>query len=65
MESIRKNQVWDLVDLSPRRKTIKNKWILKVKCNAEGFIERYKARLVVKSYTQKRVLTMRKYSHRE
>ena len=26
---------------------------MKVKCNAKGFIERYKARLVVKGYTQR------------
>jgi len=31
MESMRKNQVWDLVDLPPGRKTIRNKWVLKVK----------------------------------
>jgi len=37
-----------LVDLSPGRKTIGNKWVLKVKRNAEGSIERYKARLVTK-----------------
>jgi len=42
-----------LVDLSPGRKTIGNKWVLKVKRNAEGSIERYKARLVTKGYTQR------------
>ena len=53
MESMRKNQVWDLADLLPGRKIIENKWVLKVKRNTEGFIERYKARLVMKSYTQR------------
>ena len=43
MESMKKNQVWDLVDLPPGQKTIRNKWVLKVKCKAEKFIERYKA----------------------
>ena len=53
MESIRTNQVWDLVDLPSGRKAIGNKWVLKIKCKAEGSIERYKARLVAKGYIQK------------
>ena len=52
MESIRINQVWDLVDLPLRRKTIGNKWVLKVKRKVDGFIERYKVCLVTKGYTQ-------------
>jgi hypothetical protein len=53
MESMRTNQVWDLVDLPPGRKAIGNKWVLKIKRKADGSIERYKARLVAKGYTQK------------
>ena len=53
MESMKKNQVWDLVNLPPGRKTIGNKWVLKVKRQADGSIERYKARLMAKGYTQK------------
>ena len=52
MESMNANQVQDLVDLQPGRKSIGNKWILKIKRKADGSIERYKARLVVKGYTQ-------------
>ena len=52
MESMNANQVWDLVDLSSRRRSIGNKWILKIKRKADGSIERYKARLVAKGYTQ-------------
>ena len=48
IESMRKNQVWDLIDLPHGRRTIENKWVLKVKRNAEGFIDRYKARLVAR-----------------
>ena len=53
MESMRTNQVWDLEDLLLGRKAIGNKWVLKIKCKADGSIERYKARLVAKGYTQK------------
>ena len=52
MESMNANQVWDLVDLSSRRRSIGNKWILKIKRKTDGSIERYKARLVAKGYTQ-------------
>ena len=54
MESMRTNQVWDLVDLSSGHKAIVNKWALKIKRKANGSIERYKARLVAKGYTQKK-----------
>ena len=53
IESMKVNQVWSLVDLSPGRKAIGNKWILKIKRKADGSIDRYKARLVAKGYTQK------------
>ena len=36
----------------PGRKTIGNKWVLNIKHKAYGTIDRYKARLVAKSYTQ-------------
>ena len=52
MESMNANQVWDFVDLPPRWRFIGNKWILKIKRKADGSIEWYKARLVVKGYTQ-------------
>ena len=53
MSSMDKNNVWELVDLPPGRKIIGNKWVLKVKRKADGSINRYNARLVVKGYTQR------------
>ncbi|KAK9108126.1 hypothetical protein Syun_024137 [Stephania yunnanensis] len=52
MESMRSNNVWELVDLPEGRKAIGNKWVLKIKRKTDGSIERYKARLVAKGYTQ-------------
>ncbi|XP_070021524.1 uncharacterized mitochondrial protein AtMg00820-like [Nicotiana sylvestris] len=52
LESMKTNKVWDLVDLSPGRRAIRKKWVLKVKCKTDGSIERYKARLVAKGFTQ-------------
>uniref|UniRef100_A0A2N9H4X0 Integrase catalytic domain-containing protein n=1 Tax=Fagus sylvatica TaxID=28930 RepID=A0A2N9H4X0_FAGSY len=53
MSSMDKNNVWELVDLPPGRKTIGNKCVLKVKRKADGSIDRYKARLVAKCYIQR------------
>jgi len=48
MASLHKNEAWDLVELPARRKPIGNKWVFKKKTNAEGKVEKYKARLVEK-----------------
>ena len=52
MDSMRTNHVWDLLDLPPSRKTVGNKWVLKIKRMVDSVIERYKARLVAKVYKQ-------------
>lgn len=46
MKSLTKNKTWELVNLPPDRRTIKNKWIYRFK--TDGNINRYKARLVYK-----------------
>ena len=52
MNSMKSYKVWDLIDLSPRRKTVGNKWVLNIKHKVDGTIDIYKARLVAKGYTQ-------------
>ncbi|XP_074377288.1 uncharacterized protein LOC141718806 [Apium graveolens] len=47
------NKTWELVPLPPGKKAISCKWVFKIKRHADGSIERYKARLVVKGFTQK------------
>ncbi|XXG65136.1 hypothetical protein AAC387_Pa05g2916 [Persea americana] len=53
IESILQNHTWELVDLPQGCKTLGCKWIFKRKMKANGSIEKYKARLVVKGYKQK------------
>eukprot|EP00253_Pinus_taeda_P017725 PITA_17725 len=52
MASLHKNEVWHLVELPAGRKHIGRKWVFKKKTNAEGKVEKYKARLVEKGYSQ-------------
>lgn len=50
--SLRKNRTWELVQLPDGRKLVDNRWVFKVKEKPNGEIERYKARLVVRGFTQ-------------
>ena len=45
-------EVHDRKDLSSGQQAINSWWVFKVKLNADGLIEHYKARLVVKGYSQ-------------
>jgi hypothetical protein len=53
IESIEKNNTWELTTLPKGSKAIGVKWIYKTKFNEMGKIEKYKRRLVAKGYTQK------------
>eukprot|EP00253_Pinus_taeda_P034009 PITA_34009 len=51
MAYFHKNEAWNLVDLSAGRKPIGIEWVFKKKMNAEGKVEKCKARLVAKAYS--------------
>ncbi|PHT30032.1 hypothetical protein CQW23_30421 [Capsicum baccatum] len=53
IDSILSNHTWELVDLPPENKPLGSKWICKRKMKADGTIDKYKARLVVKGFKQK------------
>ncbi|PKI60600.1 hypothetical protein CRG98_019076 [Punica granatum] len=46
------NETWMIEQLPPGKHPIGCKWIYKVKCRADGSVERYKAQLVAKGFTQ-------------
>ncbi|XP_074328442.1 uncharacterized protein LOC141666351 [Apium graveolens] len=48
-----KNDTWELTDLLEGHKAIGVKWVYKTKTNQDGEVEKYKARLVAKSYKQR------------
>ena len=51
--SLIENKTWKLVELTPGQKAIGCKWVFKLKHAADSAVERFKACLVVKGYTQK------------
>ena len=50
--ALMKNNTWDLVPLPPNRQAIGCKWVYKVKENADGSINRFKARLLANGFHQ-------------
>lgn len=50
IDSINKNRTWDLVDKPAGVKIIGLKWVFKIKRNADGSINKFKAMLVAKGY---------------
>nr|KYP62107.1 Retrovirus-related Pol polyprotein from transposon TNT 1-94 [Cajanus cajan] len=49
---IGKKNTWQLVDKPQDRKVIGVKWVFRTKLNADGSVNKHKARLVVKGYSQ-------------
>lgn len=52
--SLLKNNTWTLCDLPTNRKEIQCKWVFKVKRNFDGTVDKYKARLCAKGFSQKK-----------
>ena len=52
MNALQINSTWEIVDLPEEKNTVGCKWVFTVKCKADGSVEKYKARLVMKGFTQ-------------
>ncbi|GKA88750.1 ribonuclease H-like domain-containing protein [Tanacetum coccineum] len=53
IEALNRNNTWTIYDLPIGKNPIGSKWLWKIKYKASGDIERYKARLVAKDYSQR------------
>jgi histone deacetylase 1/2 len=51
-DTLQRNRTWRLVDRPPGANVVTGKWIFKHKLNPDGSLERYKARWVVRGFTQ-------------
>jgi hypothetical protein len=52
MEALDANATWVLVALPKDKKAIGCKWVYKIKHNANGYLSKFKAKLVTKGYAQ-------------
>ncbi|XP_031257121.1 uncharacterized protein LOC116115112 [Pistacia vera] len=51
-DALQSNQTWILVPRSPDMHIVSNKWVFKIKYNADGSVQRCKTRLVAKGFQQ-------------
>jgi hypothetical protein len=47
------NKVWNLEEIPKGAKTVGCKWVYRTKCDSNGNIERFKARLMAEGFTQR------------
>ncbi|KAF5462902.1 hypothetical protein F2P56_018869 [Juglans regia] len=52
IDALHENKTWSLVPPSPDMNLVTSKWVFKVKTKADGSVERYKARLVARGFSQ-------------
>ncbi|KAJ7954112.1 Retrovirus-related Pol polyprotein from transposon TNT 1-94 [Quillaja saponaria] len=52
MKALSKNDTWELASLPYGKRAVGCKWVFTIKRKADGTIERYKARLVARGFTQ-------------
>jgi hypothetical protein len=52
-EALQANHTWDLVPRPHGANVVTGKWIFKLKLHADGSLERYKARYVLRGFTQR------------
>lgn len=53
MASLRENHTWEKQALPDGAKAIPCKWVFRVKTNPDGTVDKFKARLVIKGYSQR------------
>ncbi|RVW82435.1 putative mitochondrial protein [Vitis vinifera] len=52
IDALEKNGTWTITDLSVGKRSVGCKWIFTIKYKADGSVERFKARLVARGFTQ-------------
>lgn len=52
VRALEKNETWEVMNLPRGKKPMGCKWVFTVKYRANGLMERYKAHLITKGFTQ-------------
>ena len=52
LDALHKTGTWDMVDLPSGKSAIGCKWVYKIKTRSDDTVDRYKARLVARGFTQ-------------
>lgn len=52
MKALEKNGTWEMTDLPKGKLLVGCMWVFIIKLNSDGSLERYKARLIAKEFTQ-------------
>jgi hypothetical protein len=50
--ALRTNRTWSLVPFHPSMNVVGSRWVYRINRRVDGSIERYKARLVARGFTQ-------------
>ena len=53
LQVIKRNNTWELVELSTHTKAIEGKWVFKLKHNVDGLITRHKEILLTRGFLQR------------
>ena len=61
MKSLHEKHTYELVKLHKGMRALKNKWVFKVKVEEHNLKPKYKARLIVKGFGQRKGITLTKY----
>jgi len=52
MDALKRNSTWEIVDKLRHKKIVRHKWVFTMKHKEDRSIDKHKARLVAKRYTQ-------------
>jgi hypothetical protein len=52
LATLEKAGTWSTVTRPPNKNVVGSKWVYRIKCKANGSVEKYKARLVAHGFTQ-------------
>ncbi|CAM8924814.1 unnamed protein product [Rhodiola kirilowii] len=52
IQALQTNNTWQVIPLPQGKNAVSSKWIFRVKRHSDGTIERYKARLVARGFSQ-------------